>query len=113
MLRTCNVKLILLPLTRPMRGAVRNKRRGIIISQSTYAGSGLYAGHGLGDNSASWTDMRLSIVGELPFNRHWLHAMSCLCAIIQRETKMFDISTICLTILTSGRDVELTIQIVP
>ncbi|KAI0217991.1 Maltase-glucoamylase, intestinal [Lamellibrachia satsuma] len=52
----------------PMRGAVRNKRRGIIISQSTYAGSGLYAGHGLGDNSASWTDMRLSIVGMLEFS---------------------------------------------
>ncbi|KAK2188014.1 hypothetical protein NP493_147g04047 [Ridgeia piscesae] len=52
----------------PMRGAVRNRRRGVIISQSTYAGSGHYAGHGLGDNSATWTDLRHSIIGMLEFN---------------------------------------------
>nr|XP_022314501.1 maltase-glucoamylase, intestinal-like [Crassostrea virginica] len=43
-------------------------KRGIVISRSTFPGSGKYAGHWLGDNSAVWPDVRLSIIGSLEFN---------------------------------------------
>lgn len=43
-------------------------KRGIVISRSTFPGSGKYAGHWLGDNSAVWPDIHLSIIGSLEFN---------------------------------------------
>lgn len=43
-------------------------KRGIMISRSTFPGSGKYAGHWLGDNSAVWPDIHLSIIGSLEFN---------------------------------------------
>ncbi|XP_061182189.1 maltase-glucoamylase-like [Saccostrea echinata] len=43
-------------------------KRGIVISRSTFPGSGKYAGHWLGDNSAVWPDVHLSIIGSLEFN---------------------------------------------
>ena len=50
-----------------LREAVPGKR-GLVISRSTFPGSGKHAGHWLGDNSASWDDVRLSIIGMLEFN---------------------------------------------
>lgn len=41
------------------------KRRSLIISRSTFPGSGKYGGAWLGDSDASWEDMRLSISGIL------------------------------------------------
>ncbi|CAD5115204.1 DgyrCDS4198 [Dimorphilus gyrociliatus] len=52
----------------PLRKAVGRGKRSIIISRSTYAGSGKFAGRWLGDNSATWQDMRLSIIGMLESN---------------------------------------------
>ncbi|XP_063403845.1 maltase-glucoamylase-like [Mytilus trossulus] len=43
-------------------------KQGIVISRSTFPGSGKYSGHWLGDNSAVWQDMKLSIIGILEFN---------------------------------------------
>ncbi|OWF38082.1 sucrase-isomaltase, intestinal-like [Mizuhopecten yessoensis] len=43
-------------------------KRGLVISRSTFPGSGQYAGHWLGDNSADWDHLRLSIIGILEFN---------------------------------------------
>ncbi|CAD5208487.1 unnamed protein product [Bursaphelenchus xylophilus] len=44
------------------------KKRGQIISRSTFAGSGHYAGHWLGDNTARWEDLRTSVIGVQEFN---------------------------------------------
>lgn len=43
-------------------------KRGLVISRSTFPGSGQYAGHWLGDNSADWDHLRLSVIGILEFN---------------------------------------------
>ncbi|KAF8384945.1 aagr-2 [Pristionchus pacificus] len=43
-------------------------RRANVISRSTFASSGRYAGHWLGDNSATWSDLRTSISEAMEFN---------------------------------------------
>ncbi|XP_059802933.1 maltase-glucoamylase [Hypanus sabinus] len=43
-------------------------KRSIILSRSTFAGSGKYSGHWLGDNAANWNDIKWAIPGMLEFN---------------------------------------------
>lgn len=43
-------------------------KRPVVLSRSTFPGSGHYAVHWLGDNSATWDQMRLSIIGLIEFN---------------------------------------------
>ncbi|XP_051873196.1 sucrase-isomaltase, intestinal [Pristis pectinata] len=43
-------------------------KRSIILSRSTFAGSGKYTGHWLGDNAANWNDIKWAIPGMLEFN---------------------------------------------
>uniref|UniRef100_A0A158P7E8 Gal_mutarotas_2 domain-containing protein n=1 Tax=Angiostrongylus cantonensis TaxID=6313 RepID=A0A158P7E8_ANGCA len=43
-------------------------KRGTVISRSTFPSSGRYAGHWLGDNSATWQDLQTSIIGAQEFN---------------------------------------------
>jgi alpha-glucosidase (family GH31 glycosyl hydrolase) len=43
-------------------------KRAMIISRSTFATSGTYNGHWLGDNQATWEDLYYSIAGVLSFN---------------------------------------------
>ncbi|GMS84497.1 hypothetical protein PENTCL1PPCAC_6672, partial [Pristionchus entomophagus] len=43
-------------------------KRGVVISRSTYPSSGRYAGHWLGDNTATWEDLRSAVIGAQEFN---------------------------------------------
>lgn len=42
--------------------------RPVVLTRSTFPGSGQYAIHWLGDNSADWKHMHMSIIGMLDFN---------------------------------------------
>ncbi|XP_022091523.1 maltase-glucoamylase, intestinal-like [Acanthaster planci] len=48
------------------RAATAN--RSIVISRSTFPGSGKYSGHWLGDNYSQWSNLHYSIIGSLEFN---------------------------------------------
>ncbi|XP_030311852.1 sucrase-isomaltase, intestinal [Calypte anna] len=43
-------------------------KRSYLISRSTFAGSGKYTGHWLGDNAATWDHIKWAIPGMLEFN---------------------------------------------
>ncbi|ETV78512.1 hypothetical protein H257_08029 [Aphanomyces astaci] len=53
--------------TREAIDRVRTKR-SFVLSRSTFAGDGQYAAHWLGDNSATWEDLRLGVAGVLAMN---------------------------------------------
>ncbi|XP_048837847.1 sucrase-isomaltase, intestinal isoform X2 [Brienomyrus brachyistius] len=44
------------------------KKRGVVISRSTYPSSGKWVGHWLGDNTASWDQLYKSVIGMMEFS---------------------------------------------
>uniref|UniRef100_A0A8D2KQH1 alpha-glucosidase n=1 Tax=Varanus komodoensis TaxID=61221 RepID=A0A8D2KQH1_VARKO len=44
-----------------------SEKRSFLLSRSTFAGSGKFSGHWLGDNAANWNDIKWSITGMLEF----------------------------------------------
>ena len=47
---------------------VITEKRGVLLSRSTYLGSGVHTGHFIKENAATWEDMAHSIVGLLSFS---------------------------------------------
>nr|XP_016847510.1 PREDICTED: sucrase-isomaltase, intestinal [Anolis carolinensis] len=43
-------------------------KRSLLLSRSTFAGSGKFSGHWLGDNDATWNNMKWAIPGMMEFN---------------------------------------------
>ncbi|CAJ0608576.1 unnamed protein product [Cylicocyclus nassatus] len=43
-------------------------KRGVVVSRSTFPSGGRYAGHWLGDNSATWADLQSAVIGAQEFN---------------------------------------------
>ncbi|UJR29922.1 hypothetical protein I4U23_017469 [Adineta vaga] len=43
-------------------------KRSLVLPRSTFIGSGQWAGHWLGDNEATWHEMKRSIIGMIEFN---------------------------------------------
>ena len=44
-------------------------KRGLVLSRSTFVGSGNWVAHWLGDNFSNWANLRYSIIGMLQFNQ--------------------------------------------
>ncbi|WKX94052.1 hypothetical protein Q1695_011367 [Nippostrongylus brasiliensis] len=43
-------------------------KRGVLVSRSTFPSAGRWTGHWLGDNAATWEDLRASVIGAQEFN---------------------------------------------
>ncbi|XP_063281157.1 LOW QUALITY PROTEIN: maltase-glucoamylase-like, partial [Prinia subflava] len=56
--------------TKPTLDILRNLtgERGIVVTRSTFPGSGRWAGHWLGDNRADWDQLEKSIIGMMEFS---------------------------------------------
>ncbi len=51
-------------LHRAVREALGGNKRSLVLTRSTYPGTGSYSGRWLGDNNSNWPDLRYSIIGK-------------------------------------------------
>jgi len=56
------------PLFNPNTPSPLKDKRTFLLSRSTFAGSGQYVQHWLGDNHRNWDNMKWSIAGVMNFN---------------------------------------------
>ncbi|XP_071506103.1 maltase-glucoamylase-like [Diadema antillarum] len=56
--------------SKPTQELMRNLtlERSLVVTRSTFPGSGKYAGHWLGDNTSAWPHIHYSIIGTIEFN---------------------------------------------
>ncbi|XP_071531841.1 maltase-glucoamylase-like isoform X2 [Panulirus ornatus] len=76
--------------TEPTHRAVKSLtgKRGLVVTRSTFPGSGHWAGHWLGDNRSNWTDMAHSITGMLEFNLFGMPYVGAdICGFFQNTTE--------------------------
>ncbi|XP_023345565.1 maltase-glucoamylase, intestinal [Eurytemora carolleeae] len=57
--------------SKPTLNGVREAtgKRGLVLSRSTFVGSGRWVAHWLGDNFSNWSNLRASVIGMLQFNQ--------------------------------------------
>lgn len=76
--------------TQPTHRAVQEAsgKRGLVVSRSSFPGSGRWTAHWLGDNRSNWTDMAHSIIGMLEFNLFGMpHVGADICGYFQDTTE--------------------------
>ncbi|XP_076463033.1 putative maltase-glucoamylase 2 [Babylonia areolata] len=62
--------------------------RSVVITRSTFAGSGKHAGHWLGDNTSIWPHLRESIIGMFDFNLFGIPYIGAdICGFFQNTTE--------------------------
>ncbi|KAL4238020.1 hypothetical protein ACF0H5_002731 [Mactra antiquata] len=54
--------------TKSALDTILGNKRSLVISRSTYPGTGVHSGHWMGDNNAQWIDTYYSVTGMLNFN---------------------------------------------
>lgn len=56
--------------TKPTLDVMRSitGKRSLVLPRSTFVGSGQWSGHWLGDNDATWHEMKRSLIGMVEFN---------------------------------------------
>jgi len=63
-------------------------KRGLVLSRSTFVGSGRWTAHWLGDNWSRWDNMHYSIIGMLQFNQFGIPLVGAdICGFIEDSTE--------------------------
>ena len=84
--------------TRQAMDAVLGGRRGLLLSRSTFVGSGQWGAHWTGDNTARWKDMKRSVVRMLEFSMFGIpHVGADICGFNDNTTE-----TLCLRWMQLG-----------
>lgn len=76
----------LVAIAYPLRAMkqVFKKNRSLVFTRSSFPGTGKFSGHWLGDNAATWNDLKWAITGMLEFNLFGIPYVSSLLRTLSR-----------------------------